>query len=79
MDCVKDGAAAPTPRALSGDPSTPGKPRVIYKNKTFDPDNGNKVDAKTTIIMQQDVSGPAEPKSRCDLWLASPVARLRPN
>ena len=35
----------------------PNKPRWIYENKTFDPDNLNAVDAKATIILERDAQG----------------------
>jgi len=34
------------------DSSNPDKPRWVYEKKTFDPDNFNQVDEKTTIILE---------------------------
>lgn len=39
------------------DAKDPNKPRWIYKEKTFDPDNFNAVDSRTTIILDKDPSG----------------------
>lgn len=39
------------------DSKDPAKPRWIYVNKTFDPDNFNKVDAKAIIIMEKNTEG----------------------
>jgi hypothetical protein len=39
------------------DTSDPKAPRWVYNQKTFDPDNMNKVDAKTTVIFQRDAQG----------------------
>ena len=39
------------------DAKDPNKPRWIYKNKTFDPDNFNKVDEKAMIIMEKNPEG----------------------
>jgi hypothetical protein len=39
------------------DAKDPNKPRWIYKGKTFDPDNLNAIDSKTTIILERDSSG----------------------
>jgi hypothetical protein len=35
------------------DASNPDKPRWVYEKKTFDPDNFNQVDQKTTIILEK--------------------------
>lgn len=37
----------------SVDESTPEKPRWVYLKKTFDPDNFNQADEKTTVIMEK--------------------------
>ena len=39
------------------DAKDPNKPRWVYKNKTFDPDNLNAVDSKATIILERDAQG----------------------
>jgi hypothetical protein len=39
------------------DAKDPNKPRWIYKNKTFDPDNLNAVDGRATIILERDAQG----------------------
>ena len=39
------------------DAKDPNKPRWIYKNRTFDPDNFNKVDEKVMIIMEKNAEG----------------------
>ena len=41
----------------SVDTGTPNTPKWIYKRKTFDPDNQNKVDSETILIFQKDASG----------------------
>ena len=35
------------------DESDPAKPRWVYLKKTFDPDNFNKPDEKTTVILEK--------------------------
>jgi hypothetical protein len=35
------------------DAANPDKPRWVYEKKTFDPDNMNKVDDKTIIILER--------------------------
>jgi hypothetical protein len=37
----------------SVDESNPEKPRWVYLKKTFDPDNFNKADEKTTVILEK--------------------------
>lgn len=37
----------------SVDASDPNKPRWVYLKKTFDPDNFNKADEKTTVILEK--------------------------
>jgi hypothetical protein len=39
------------PKAV--DAANPDKPRWVYEKKTFDPDNFNQVDQKTTIILEK--------------------------
>ena len=39
------------------DSKDPAKPRWVYNNRTFDPDNFNKVDAKAMIIMEKNAEG----------------------
>ena len=39
------------------DNKDPNKPRWIYKSKTFDPDNFNKVDEKVMIILEKNAEG----------------------
>ena len=39
------------------DSKDPNKPRWIYKSKTFDPDNFNKVDEKVMIILEKNAEG----------------------
>lgn len=39
------------------DGKDPNKPRWIYKEKTFDPENLNAVDGRTTIILERDGAG----------------------
>ena len=39
------------------DTSDPKAPRWIYKGKTFDPDNQNKSDARSIVILQRDAQG----------------------
>jgi hypothetical protein len=36
------------------DASDPNAPRWIYVKKTFDPDNQNKVDEKTVVVLRKD-------------------------
>jgi uncharacterized cupredoxin-like copper-binding protein len=35
------------------DVTAPDKPRLVYSKKTFDPDNMNKVDDKTTVVLDK--------------------------
>ena len=39
------------------DAKDPNRPRWIYKNKTFDPDNFNKVDEKVMVILEKNAEG----------------------
>jgi hypothetical protein len=39
------------------DASDPAHPRLIYKGKTFDPENQNQTDATTTIILEKKPDG----------------------
>jgi hypothetical protein len=39
------------------DAKDPKSPRWVYKNKTFDPDNFNKVDEKTIILLERNAQG----------------------
>lgn len=39
------------------DSKDPNKPRWIYKGKTFDPDNFNRVDEKVMVIFEKNVEG----------------------
>ena len=39
------------------DASDPAHPRLIYKGKTFDPENQNQTDATTTIILEKKSDG----------------------
>lgn len=41
----------------SVDASDPKAPRWVYAKKTFDPDNQNKVDTRTIVILQRDAQG----------------------
>lgn len=41
----------------SVDTSDPKAPRWVYTKKTFDPDNQNKVDARTIVILLRDPQG----------------------
>lgn len=40
-------------KPTSVDESDPNKPRWVYTKKTFDPDNFNKQDEKTTVILEK--------------------------
>jgi hypothetical protein len=40
-------------KPVAVDASNPDKPRWVYEKKTFDPDNMNKVDEKTIIILER--------------------------
>ena len=49
-------------KALMGEPAEVDRknadsPVLVYVNKTFDPDNGNKVDAKTIVFLHKDDKG----------------------
>jgi hypothetical protein len=37
--------------------ANPNTPKWVYKRKTFDPDNMNKVDDEAILILQKDASG----------------------
>jgi len=39
------------------DRQNPESPVLVYVDKTFDPDNGNKVDAKTLVFLHKDEKG----------------------
>ena len=39
------------------DTSDPNAPKWVYKKKTFDPDNMNKGDEETIVVMKKDPSG----------------------
>lgn len=39
------------------DTGNPNTPKWIYRKKTFDPDNLNRVDNETILIFQKDASG----------------------
>jgi hypothetical protein len=39
------------------DAAVPGAPKWVYKKKTFDPDNLNRVDDETILIFQKDAGG----------------------
>jgi hypothetical protein len=39
------------------DTKDPNRPRWIYKGKTFDPDNFNRVDEKVMVIFEKNVEG----------------------
>ena len=39
------------------DAKDPKSPRWVYKNKTFDPDNFNKVDERTIILFERNAEG----------------------
>lgn len=41
----------------SVDATDPKAPRWVYFKKTFDPDNQNQVDGRTTVILQRDAQG----------------------
>ena len=36
------------------DAANPDAPKWVYKKKTFDPDNGNKADDETIVVMAKD-------------------------
>ena len=40
-------------KPVAVDASDPKQPRWVYEKKTFDPDNFNQVDQKTTIILER--------------------------
>ncbi len=40
-----------------GEAKDPNKPRWIYKNKTFDPDNFNQVDPRAIVILERNAEG----------------------
>jgi hypothetical protein len=49
-------------KALMGEPAeidrkNADSPSLVYLNKTFDPDNSNKVDVKTTVFLHKDDKG----------------------
>ena len=49
-------------KSLMGEPAeidrkNADSPALVYVKKTFDPDNGNKVDAKTFVLMHKDDKG----------------------
>jgi hypothetical protein len=43
-------------KPASQDMSQPDAPKIVYLKKTFDPDNGNKEDAKTIISFRKEGS-----------------------
>lgn len=57
MDKTEDEVVAKIGKPDSVEATNPSTPKWIYKRKTFDPDNQNKVDAEVFLILQKDASG----------------------
>ena len=57
MDKTEDEVTAKLGKPDSVDSANPNTPKWIYKRKTFDPDNSNKVDNEAILIFQKDASG----------------------
>jgi len=56
-DKTEEEVTAKVGKPDSVDTSNPNTPKWIYKKKTFDPDNRNRVDDETILIFQKDASG----------------------
>ena len=57
MDKTEDEVIAKIGKPDSVEAANPNTPKWIYKRKTFDPDNQNKVDSEAILILQKDPSG----------------------
>jgi hypothetical protein len=56
VDAAEDDIVAKVGKPDQVDTSDPAAPRWVYNKKTFDPDNMNKVDEKTIIVMKKDAA-----------------------
>jgi hypothetical protein len=56
VDANEDEITAKIGKPDQVDTSDPNAPRWVYAKKTFDPDNMNKVDEKTIIVMKKDAA-----------------------
>ena len=54
VDATEDEIVSKVGKPNQVDASDPNAPRWIYNRKTFDPDNMNKVDDKTIVVMKKD-------------------------
>jgi len=57
MDKTDEEVVAKIGKPDSIEATNPNTPKWIYKRKTFDPDNLNKVDSEAILILQKDASG----------------------
>ncbi len=55
-DKTEEEVTAKVGKPDSVDTGNPNTPKWIYKKKTFDPDNQNRVDDETILIFQKDAS-----------------------
>jgi hypothetical protein len=56
VDASEDEITAKVGKPDQVDTSDANAPRWVYNKKTFDPDNMNKVDEKTIIVMKKDAA-----------------------
>ena len=56
VDVVEDDIVAKLGKPDRVDAADPNAPKWIYKKKTFDPDNGNKADEETIVVMRKDAA-----------------------
>ena len=61
VEATEDEITAKIGKPDQVDTSDPNAPRWVYNKKTFDPDNMNKTDEKTIVVMKKD---PASGKLR---------------
>ncbi|HYN12980.1 MAG TPA: hypothetical protein VET51_10105 [Burkholderiales bacterium] len=57
MDKTDDEVIAKLGKPDSIEATNPNTPKWVYKRKTFDPDNQNKVDNEAILILQKDAGG----------------------
>ena len=54
VDVAEEDIVSKIGKPVRVDASNPDAPRWVYQQKTFDPDNQNKVDAETIVVMKKD-------------------------
>jgi hypothetical protein len=56
VDAAEGDIVAKVGKPDSVDATDPNAPKWVYKKKTFDPDNMNKTDEETIVVMKKDPS-----------------------